>query len=105
MPEGKHGVRINESADCKEAFNPFNKKHGGPWNEERKVGGLGNLEADKDGVAHWGHSDPYVKLSGPFSVIGKAISVHEKEDDLGFGRDQGSLTDGNVGKCIAKGII
>ena len=106
-PDRKHGVQIHEGDEkgFGAIFNPFGKKHGGPWNPERKVGDLGNLTADKEGTGHYEISDPFVKLSGPFSVINKIISVHENPDDLGFGRNEESTKTGGVGASIASGII
>jgi Cu-Zn family superoxide dismutase len=72
--------------------------HGGPHTAERHVGDFGNIEADASGKGHlvWkGKLD----LSGPNSIIGKSVVVHEKEDDL--------KTDpaGNSGARIACGVI
>ena len=46
-----------------------------------------------------------VRLTGKYSVIGRSIVIHQKEDDLGNGNDNESLITGNAGKRIACGII
>ena len=106
LKPGKHGLHIHEKADCSAAdaasagahFNPTHQHHGGPATAEHHAGDLGNIEADASGKAHleWkGKLD----LSGPNSIIGKSVVVHEKEDDL--------KTDpsGNSGARIACGAI
>lgn len=56
LKPGKHGFHVNKNGDitgsCKAAgpiFNPFNQAHGAPTSKVRKVGSLGNIEADKNG--------------------------------------------------------
>jgi Cu-Zn family superoxide dismutase len=79
-------------------FNPMHQHHDGPTGTERHAGDFGNVEADASGKGHleWkGKLD----LSGPNSIIGKSVIVHEKEDDL--------KTDpaGNSGARFACGVI
>src|SRR6202163_4010734 len=106
LKPGKHGFHIHEKGDCSAPdamsagghFNPMHEQHGGPHTAERHVGDFGNIEADASGKGHlvWkGKLD----LSGPNSIIGKSVVVHEKEDDL--------KTDpaGNSGARIACGVI
>lgn len=44
-------------------------------------------------------------LYGPNTIAGRAIVVHEGEDDLGQGGDEGSMTTGNAGGRLVCGII
>lgn len=46
-------------------------------------------------------SDKILKLSGQYSIVGRAIVVHAGEDDLGMGNDSGSLKTGNAGGRVA----
>src|SRR6266481_3673990 len=106
LKPGKHGFHIHEKGDCSAAdamsagahFNPTHQHHDGPTGTARHVGDFGNVEADTSGKGHleWkGKLD----LSGPNSIIGKSVIVHEKEDDL--------KTDpaGNSGARFACGVI
>lgn len=107
---GKHGFHIHQEGDlgdkCNNAkghYNPFNKTHGAPTDEDRHVGDLGNID-----VAENKHkrtiTDTQVKLVGDQKVIGRAIVVHANEDDLGTGTDD-SLVTGNAGPRIACCVI
>jgi len=118
---GEHGFHIHEFADfsegCKSAgphYNPHLRQHGGPDDEERHVGDLGNIVGNADGEAEGVFEDKLIKLSGEFSVIGRSFMVHEDPDDLGLGDDtdpsgkingQCSKVTGNAGARIACGEI
>ena len=109
---GLHGFHIHEKADfsdgCKSAgphYNPHGKSHGGPNDGERHVGDLGNITVDADGNSRGEMEDRLVKLFGETSVMGRSVMVHEQEDDLGRGSDEGSRTTGNAGARIACGKI
>ena len=107
LAPGKHGFHIHKYGDCSDPdaasagghFNPDNKKHGAPTDEERHVGDLGNLEADENGVAHYERTDTVIAFFGPHSVIGRAIIVHAGEDDFT------SQPTGNAGTRLACGVI
>ena len=86
-------------------WNPHGHSHGGPQDEERHAGDLGNIEADSDGVAEGVISDHLVRLDGEFSVLGRSVMVHADPDDLGKGGHELSLTTGNAGGRIACGEI
>lgn len=83
----------------------FQTNHGGPVDPFRHVGDLGNIEVGEDGVATLQLSDHVIALAGPQSILGRAVVVHEKEDDLGRGGDQESLKTGNAGNRAACGIV
>ena len=107
LAQGKHGFHIHEFGDCSSDsgtaagghFNPAGMRHGAPNSDKRHVGDAGNVEADKDGYAHLDYIDPVISLSGENSIIGRAVIVHAKEDDL--------LTQptGAAGARVACGVI
>ena len=55
-------------------YNPFNKTHGAPEDEERHVGDMGNIVAGEDGVAEGTLEDRLIMLSGEYTVIGIVIT-------------------------------
>lgn len=106
-PNGVHGFHVHEFGDCSAPdatsagghFNPHGADHGGPESDERHVGDLGNLHADDTGMAHLEWTDHKLELSGPNSIVGKAVIVHAQPDDLT------SQPVGNAGARIACGVI
>ncbi|XP_067848404.1 superoxide dismutase [Cu-Zn]-like [Heptranchias perlo] len=112
LKPGKHGLYVcafgnvvNGNSSSGVHYNPCDKKHGGPNDEERHVGDLGNVEANDDGVAKFEMHDRLLRLAGNYSVIGHALVVTENEDDLGKGENDESLVAGNAGKGLAWGVI
>ncbi|XP_078343505.1 superoxide dismutase [Cu-Zn]-like isoform X2 [Oculina patagonica] len=111
-----HGFHIHEGNDtttdgCQSTgghYNPFNKTHGGPQDQIRHVGDLGNLKADYMGVINTQLIDHLISLVGPNSVIGRSFVIHQKPDDLGRGTGAAkneSLITGNAGARLGCGVI
>lgn len=104
------------------AVNPHGKSHGGPSDENRHVGDLGNIETDAQGNSKGTVTDKLIKLIGPESIIGvrspmheaasllltphqRTVVVHAGTDDLGKGGNEESLKTGNAGPRPACGMI
>ena len=113
LKKGLHGFHIHTYGDlskgCESAgphFNPFNKTHGDVNVDENHVGDLGNIFSN-------GEEEPVMidmvvnnlSLIGKYSVIGRALIVHEDADDLGKTNHPLSKTTGNSGARIACGVI
>lgn len=112
LKPGKHGFHVHEFGDttngCTSAgshYNPTNKTHGGPDDEERHIGDLGNVEADSNGVVKINIEDKVMTLTGENSILGRSMVVHEGEDDLGRGNVKESKTTGNSGGRAGCGVI
>ncbi len=108
----KHGFHIHQwgnlTKGCLTAgphFNPLNKNHGGPNDEERHIGDLGNIQSDVNGNATYELVDSKITLFGVNSIIGRSLVIHKNEDDLGKGGYDDSLTTGHSGARIACGVI
>lgn len=88
-PGGTHGFHVHEKGDCSAAnadsagdhFNPTQKPHGSSTGDMRHTGDLENLVADKKGVAKYERTLAAGSLPMS-SLIGRAVVVHEKTDDL-----------------------
>lgn len=109
VPPGKHGFHIHQYGSCgnegKDAgghYNPDGVAHGllmtGGFLGAH-AGDLGNLEVDKDGTGRTEMKIPGLSLSGgKYSVGGRGLILHEKEDDF-------SQPTGNAGGRIGCGTI
>lgn len=107
-PPGKIAVHVHENGDCSAPdamsagahYNPENHPHGLPNGAPRHLGDLGNIEVKADGTGT--HEiviqGANLKEGAPNSFLGRAIIVHEKEDD-------GSQPAGNAGGRIGCGVI
>ena len=107
LTPGEHGFHVHEDGDCSSAdgssagghFNPEDQPHGAPDSEARHVGDFGNITADASGKAHYDRIDKDATLGGKDSVIGHAVIVHAKADDLK------SQPSGDAGSREACGVI
>lgn len=107
LSPGNHGFHIHEYGDCSADdatsagghFNPTGMPHSAPSSGKRHVGDLGNIEADMDGNARMEYVDPLISFSGPASIIGRGVIVHEKADDLK------SQPTGDAGGRLACGVV
>ena len=110
LTEGLHGFHIHEFGDlsdgCDSAgghYNPHGVDHGDIDNGH--IGDLGNIEANSKGVAEFKIKSKTIQLQGATSIVGRAVVVHEDEDDLGKGGDEESLKTGNAGNRAGCGVI
>lgn len=107
LTPGKHGFHIHEFGDLSATdltsagghYNPTEKPHGRPQDQNRHVGDLGNIVADSSGYAHYERIDPIVTLNGIYSVVGRAVIIHQNEDDFV------SQPTGKAGPRVAGGVI
>ena len=83
LSQGDHGFHVHQFGDlsqgCKSAgghYNPFKKEHGGPKDDNRHVGDLGNITANKDGVAEGTIEDKLVSL-GMFLLHFKSTNIQQ----------------------------
>ncbi|KAL4486347.1 hypothetical protein ABPG72_007133 [Tetrahymena utriculariae] len=112
LPAGLHGFHVHQYGDlsngCTTAgphFNPFNKQHGGPNDENRHVGDLGNVTAVDGQDTNFEFQSDLIRLSGETSIVGRSFVIHADEDDLGKGNFEDSKTTGHAGARLACGII
>ena len=109
VPPGKHGFHIHENGACADEgkaagghFNPDRVPHGLLSKDgfaHAHAGDLGNLEVSADGTGKLETTLRGLSLSeGKYNVAGKAIILHEKEDDFG-------QPTGNAGGRIGCGVI
>lgn len=107
LTPGKHGFHIHEFGDCSSAdgtsagshFNPTQKGHGGPTDDIRHAGDMGNIHADENGKGHLEYLDHSISLEGEQSIIGKSMIIHANEDDFK------TQPTGNAGARLACGVI
>lgn len=107
LTPGDHGFHIHEFGNCAcddaqctgDHYNPTNAAHGGPNDANRHVGDFGNITADENGNGVYERLDTLVSLNGPQSIIGRAVIVHEKADDLH------SQPSGDAGARVAAGVV
>ncbi|MCC7546568.1 MAG: superoxide dismutase family protein [Burkholderiales bacterium] len=108
LSPGLHGFHVHERGNCTAPdassagphFNPHSAAHGGPESERRHAGDLGNIEAGADGVAVLRRQVTGISLGTDVdSIIGRAVIVHERPDDLA------SQPAGDAGTRLACGLV
>lgn len=107
LKSGKHGFHIHEFGDISSEdgtsagghFNPAHMPHNMPSSNQRHAGDMGNIVADETGNAQLDMYDTLMTFEGASSIIGRAVIVHEKEDDYT------TQPTGNAGTRIGNGII
>jgi superoxide dismutase, Cu-Zn family len=109
----QHGFHVHEYGDMSDQcqsmcahFNPYGEQHGGPDDQHRHVGDLGNLHTDSKGRAQYQIKDSLIKLRGTkANIIGRGLIIHADPDDLGHGEHEDSRTTGHSGHRIACAVI
>jgi len=90
-PNAIHGFHIHEFGDCRAAdassagghYSPRDTKHGDPKDPFHHAGDLGNLRTDGEGRVETRLFADYITINGKKNpVLGRAVIVHEKADDL-----------------------
>jgi Cu-Zn family superoxide dismutase len=107
-PNSTHGFHIHEKGDLSDPgfakagghYNPQAHHHAGPTDAQRHAGDMGNLATDAQGHAHLELTVDNISVNGELNpVVGKAVIIHAKADDL-----QTQPT-GNAGERIGGGVI
>lgn len=108
VPPGEHGAHVHANGDCSapdgssagDHFNPASHPHALPESSPRHLGDLGNVSIDADGKGTIDIVAPGANLKegDPSSFLGKAIIIHEKQDD-------GGQPTGNAGGRIGCAVI
>jgi len=106
--KGKHGIHVHENGSCEDMgkaagghFNPHGAQHGflpEDGLEMAHAGDMGNIEIDETGNGELKVELPQLSLEGVHGIVGKAVILHEMEDDFG-------QPTGNAGGRIGCGII
>lgn len=107
LEPGNHGFHIHQFGDIRKSdgtsagghFNPENVNHGAPTDSVRHVGDLGNILANKNGIATYNRIDSVITFSGKHSIMGRGIIIHAGVDDLA------SQPTGAAGSRVAMGVI
>lgn len=126
----EHGFHVHAEGNLTDGcqstrahYNPHNKLHGGPMDDERHVGDLGNIRCDEEGEVDAEVTYPKVSLLGDYGIIGRSlvvcvvtsvmlshgatvIQIHAQPDDYGRNPNSpSSTTTGSAGARIACCVI
>ncbi len=114
---GDHGFHVHETGACGRGddgtlggaagghFNPYGAPHGprDADRDSRHVGDLGNITSSAGGVtggvSRGSFVDPLISLSGPNSIVDRAMMIHFKADDLA------SQPSGDAGDRVSCGVV
>ncbi len=104
LTPGKHGFHIHQFGDISAVdgssagghYAPEDHQHGKPGKGQHHAGDLGNITADKNGVAVIDKRTEIFKVS---DVVGRSIVVHAGADDLT------SQPSGDAGPRAGLGVI
>jgi Cu-Zn family superoxide dismutase len=105
---GSLGIHLHELGDCSAPdftsagghFNPTGVTHGAPTDPEHHAGDFGNIEIGEDGTGFLELTTTMLTVAeGPNTVVGRAVILHEKADDLT------SQPTGAAGGRIACGVV
>lgn len=105
---GSRGFHLHEVGDCTPPdftsagshFNPSGAPHGAPTAAQHHAGDLGNIQIGADGSGHLELTSRGMTVGpGPSSVVGRAVILHEKADDLT------TQPTGNAGGRVACGVV
>lgn len=111
MPHDEFGFHIHEVGDVSDCdatlghFDTGGMTHGGQHHEVRHVGDLSNVRFDENNTGVVDFVDHMMTLRGYNNILGRALVLHERRDDLGKGGHPDSLTTGNAGPRVACGVI
>lgn len=106
-PNARHAFHVHENGDCSKPdftsagshYNPTRQPHGAWDGAQHHVGDMPQLMTDASGTAKVSFNSPSMRLTGPDSVIGKAVIVHRDPDDVN------AQPVGNAGPRLACGVI
>lgn len=107
LTPGEHGFHVHQYGNLTDAekgqsagghFNPTDHPHGAQDADVRHVGDLGNIVANEQGVATIDMADDVIQLSGPNSIIGRALVVHAEADKF-------TQPSGDAGARVGFGVI
>lgn len=90
LTPGAHGMHVHEVGSCDSPdglsagghFNPTSAPHGKIDAPDSHVGDFGNITADAHGKAQISLIKGAARLSGPATIVGRSIIVHQDADDL-----------------------